>query len=47
MPPAPFWVVALIATAVLLEAWRMAHYQATTLNAALDDFASAIVDDDD
>ena len=47
MPAAPFWAVALAATAVLLEAWRMMHFQAVTFNDALDRFVDAIVDDDD
>ena len=47
MPAAPFWIVAMIATAVLLEAWRLAHYQVLATDAALDEFVSAIVDDDD
>ena len=37
----------MIATAVLLEAWRLAHYQVLATDAALDEFVSAIVDDDD
>lgn len=47
MPAAPFWVVALIATGVLLEAWRLAYHQASSVNAAMDEFVAAIVDDDD
>ena len=47
MPAAPFWIVALVATGVLLEAWRLAYHQASGVSAAMDDFVAAIVDDDD
>ena len=39
-PPLPFWIVALIATTVLIELWRVAFY---SLDNALSQFANAIV----
>jgi hypothetical protein len=43
-PALPFWIVALISTTVLLDIWRVMHFQ---LDSAFDEFADAIVDDDD
>ena len=47
MPAAPFWVIALVATLGLLEAWRLSYHQVSSLSMALDQFAAAIVDEDD
>lgn len=48
VPALPFWVVALIACTVLVEAWRAVHYLVIEQTSdALDDFVAAIVDDDD
>lgn len=47
MPAAPFWVVALVATLGLLEAWRLSYHQVSSLNTAMNQFAAAIVDEDD
>ena len=47
MPAAPFWVVALVATLGLLEAWRLSYHQVSSLNMAMDQFAAAIGDEDD
>lgn len=47
-PPTAFWVVALVATAVLLSASRMAHFAAIERpGRAIDSFVDAILDDDD
>ena len=43
-PPLPFWIVALIATTVLVEGWRFVFY---TLDDTFDQFTAAILDDDD
>ena len=42
-PPMPFWIVALLATTVLIEAWRAVHYE---FDSVFDKFADAIVDDE-
>ena len=42
-PPMPFWIVALIATTALIEAWRAVHYE---FDSVFDEFADAIVDDE-
>lgn len=47
VPAAPFWLIALIATLGLLEAWRLSYYQVSSLNRAVNQFAAAIVDEDD
>ena len=47
VPAAPFWLIALIATLGLLEAWRLSYYQVSSLNKAMDQFTAAIVDEDD
>jgi hypothetical protein len=39
-PPLPFWIVALIATTVLVDGWRLAFF---SLDNAFDQFANAIV----
>ena len=36
MPAAPFWIIALVFTLGLLEAWRLSYYQVSTLNRAMD-----------
>ena len=47
-PPTAFWVVALVATAVLLSASRMANFAAIERpGRAIDSFVDAILDDDD
>eukprot|EP00964_Phaeocystis_antarctica_P024045 scaffold13457_cov56-Phaeocystis_antarctica.AAC.2 len=47
MPAAPFWIIALVFTLGLLEAWRLSYYQVNSLNRAMDQFAAAIVDEDE
>ena len=39
-PPLPFWIVALIATTVLVDGWRLAFF---SLDNAFDQFANAII----
>ena len=47
MPAAPFWVVALVATGVLLGVWRAAYFQAAAVSQTVNDFTEAILEDDD
>ncbi|MGB1598696.1 MAG: DUF3054 domain-containing protein, partial [Promethearchaeia archaeon] len=47
MPAAPFWLVALAATGVLLGSWRAAHFQTLVVSKTIDDFTEAIVEDED
>ena len=47
MPAAPFWLVELAATGVLLGSWRAAHFQALVVSKTIDDFTEAIVEDED
>jgi len=47
MPAAPFWIAALVATGVLLGGWRAAHYQALVMTQTVNEFAEAILEDDD
>ena len=35
VPAAPFWLIALIATLGLLEAWRLSYYQVSRLGLGL------------
>ena len=46
LPASPFWIVALIATAVLLSAGRLALLQISEGERAIDRFVAAIVDED-
>lgn len=47
-PALPFWIVSVASITLLLEVWRFVHFGLieATVN-ALDEFAAAIVDDDD
>ena len=47
MPAAPFWVVALLSTGVLLGGWRAAYCQAAAVTKTVNEFTEAILDDDD
>ena len=46
LPASPFWIVALVATAVLLSAGRLALLQISEGERAIDRFVAAIVDED-
>ena len=47
MPALPFWIVALVATGVLLGGWRAAYFQALTVTQTVNEFTEAILEDDD
>ena len=47
MPAPSFWVVALVATSLLLTIWRLIYFQATSAMTTVDKFVEAILDDDE
>ncbi len=47
LPATGFWVVSLIATAILLASWRSAYFQVSAASSTVDKFVEAILEDDD
>lgn len=46
-PPAPFWIVALIATTILIGGWRVAFFTYGEFDSMVNRFTNAIIDEDD